>query len=486
MLQRLETNNSTNSSFIRKARSIRMNNADQMILCSITQTLFDIYKAYWSREVKGKYTAGVEDEQASHDSLRGTLKFCRDFEIIPDTLTAKQAFLIWYTLCHYNDDEGVLDLSVMNESTMSKKLPFDKGIFWKLSHFSVFLFKSAIIANEDRMEAKADQTKQLLYFLRRLERSRGFNQIQKLTNRPMNSVTTLLPDHELLADIFGEATESDLTLLPTFLENERAVSAILSQNLSEREKSTILRERLRGDQEAKKRLELDEEAENFLEQTYDDIKRVFEIYSSMGDPLNTQKLKSAKALRMIKDCKLLKAKYSKPYEISEEQLLKYRGQINYISSVQLDLIFTNLTSNPHIGVYDTKEDPMNLSVYGSSNQKSMYGGKSFHQASMNQTVSRYNTSMFEQSMSKENHTYQNCKGKMDFEHFLKFLQDVASKIFVRLDKSKGFTYLVADFIIPLLSKHQESESRCIQNNQILDLVTKLEDEQMVEFLTILH
>jgi|JI9StandDraft_1071089.scaffolds.fasta_scaffold227733_1 hypothetical protein len=57
----------------------------------------------------------------------------------------------------------------------------------------------------------------------------------------MNSFTTLLPNSEVLMEIFGASSiESDMTLLPTFLENERAVSAILSENFSDREKSTIM------------------------------------------------------------------------------------------------------------------------------------------------------------------------------------------------------------------------------------------------------
>jgi len=50
----------------------------------------------------------------------------------------------------------------------------------------------------------------------------------------MNSFTTLLPNSEVLMEIFGASSiESDMTLLPTFLENERAVSAILSENFSD-------------------------------------------------------------------------------------------------------------------------------------------------------------------------------------------------------------------------------------------------------------
>ena len=50
---------------------------------------------------------------------------------------------------------------------------------------------------------------------------------------------------------------------------------------------------MRGDHDAKKRLVIDDEAENFLDQVLEELKRVFEIYCSMGDPLNTTKLKSS-------------------------------------------------------------------------------------------------------------------------------------------------------------------------------------------------
>jgi len=42
-------------------RAVKVGNEDQMIITSIVGTLFDIYKAYWPWEVKGKYD-GTEDE----------------------------------------------------------------------------------------------------------------------------------------------------------------------------------------------------------------------------------------------------------------------------------------------------------------------------------------------------------------------------------------------------------------------------------------
>ena len=84
--------------------------------------LFDIYKSYWSWEVKGKYLQGEEDEKAAHDSLASLMKFLWDFEVVPDTLTAKQGFLIWYVLTQYNDDSINLDQSVMEDSVHQSKM----------------------------------------------------------------------------------------------------------------------------------------------------------------------------------------------------------------------------------------------------------------------------------------------------------------------------------------------------------------------------
>jgi hypothetical protein len=38
----------------------------------------------------------------------------------------------------------------------------------------------------------------------------------------------------------------------------------------------------------------------------DDLKKVFETYCSLGEPMNTKKLKSSKLMRMLKDAFLIK------------------------------------------------------------------------------------------------------------------------------------------------------------------------------------
>ena len=77
-------------------------------------------------------------------------------------------------------------------------------------------------------------------------------------------------------------------------------------------------------------------------------------------------------------------------------------------------------------------------------------------------------------------------GKLDFEHFIKFMEQIAEKIFPAIPLSRAFCYLIGDFIVPILKDKRLPENRCVQNNKILELVTKLENEEMVQFLTVLH
>lgn len=53
-------------------------------------------------------------------------------------------------------------------------------------------------------------------------------------------------------------------------------------------------------------LQLHEDAENFILSQDDELKKMFEIYCSFGEPMNTKYLKSSKLLKLLKDCGLIK------------------------------------------------------------------------------------------------------------------------------------------------------------------------------------
>jgi len=49
-----------------------------------------------------------------------------------------------------------------------------------------------------------------------------------------------------------------------------------------------------------------EESDQFLLNIEDEMKKIFEIYCSFGEPMNTKYLKSSKLYKMFKECGLIK------------------------------------------------------------------------------------------------------------------------------------------------------------------------------------
>ena len=138
----------------------------------------------------------------------------------------------------------------------------------------------------------------------------------------------------------------------------------------------------------------------------------------------------------------------------------------------MDLIFTNLTSSPKTGTYDSKDDTL-------SSQSMMF------KSELGRTqMSMMTSTMMKSTLGGGQENQSHSKAFMDFEHFIKFMEQIAEKVFPSLPISQAFVYLLADFILPLLQ--ELSETRCVQNKQILDLIGKLESEDLIEFLTVLH
>lgn len=49
-----------------------------------------------------------------------------------------------------------------------------------------------------------------------------------------------------------------------------------------------------------------EDVEVFMQNADEELKKLFEIYCSFGEPMNTKYLKSSKLAKMMRDCGLIK------------------------------------------------------------------------------------------------------------------------------------------------------------------------------------
>ena len=76
-------------------------------------------------------------------------------------------------------------------------------------------------------------------------------------------------------------------------------------------------------------LGMNEETERYLAETDDELKKIFEVYCSFGEPTNTTKLKSSKLLKLLKDCNIIKG-HRKRHTLNGGK---------QIESTDMDLIF---------------------------------------------------------------------------------------------------------------------------------------------------
>lgn len=133
--------------------------------------------------------------------------------------------------------------------------------------------------------------------MRKLENQDGFKKFMIKLNRTYNDSLTFLPSKELLYQIFKAEGNDDFMINNpedlSYVTKEAMVSRIVDKHL------------YNNFFETKTEATFDNEHEQYLLNIEDELKKLFEIYCSFGEPLNTKYLKSNKLYKMFKECRLL-------------------------------------------------------------------------------------------------------------------------------------------------------------------------------------
>ena len=170
-----------------------------------------------------------------------------------------------------------------------------------------------------------------------------------------------------------------------------------------------------------------------LEKYMEALQRIFQIYCSYGEPMNTTKLKSSKLIKMLKDCGVL--------DLNESV-----SGTSAITKVEVDLLFSKLTgshANP------------------SKNMKSGFAPKSH--------------------LSQQN---ANVVGRMDFNQFLKALEVLAEKLYPGLGIDEAYMNLIENCILQL--DNEGNSQRGLNSQYVNILMEMLKDDDMIEALGIVH
>ena len=108
-----------------------------------------------------------------------------------------------------------------------------------------------------------------------MELSRGFLNIEKLTNKPHTSKVSLIPSNVIMKKI-SDKTE--------FLEESKTQKTRFNSLMAE---------------------EVPNEVYELINQTHAPIEQIYIKYCQFGEPLNSVNLKSAKFIKLLLDCGLI-------------------------------------------------------------------------------------------------------------------------------------------------------------------------------------
>lgn len=166
------------------------------------------------------------------------------------------------------------------------------------------------------------EAEMLCLLLERLELSKGFNNLEKKTNKPHTSKITLLPGRNVIkhlsqakAGVLGPESQDAVSSvthpvmqkppapLPpktrpsTSMPSQSIRAATIAQQ--NETKGMII---LTGNEKRLQKLQ------PIIESCGDRLHRIFTFYCQFGEPLNTDKLRSTKFIKLLKDASLLEPK----------------------------------------------------------------------------------------------------------------------------------------------------------------------------------
>ena len=194
----------------------------------------------------------------------------------------------------------------------------------------------------------------------------------------------------------------------------------------------------------------------------DQVRSVFEKYCAFGEPLNTTRLKSAKFLKMLRDCRLVA-----PTAV----LSPSTGATVQLKAVDADLIYAKVT-----GIKLPTDPSQSVSGLGQSVMISTYSlapsGPSVSGPSLDFGKKRPTTSA-------------NAVGKMmDFEQFLAALVLVAQKLMPDLESDQSVAKVIEECLLPLDSTL--ATERTVSNDTLVTLMNLLKEKEMTRYLSVVH
>lgn len=323
------------------------------LIRNVGQVLYQTYSAYFPWEIANSTIySGLGDR-----SEKAYKEFLKDFDICPSILTKTMSFQLWNSVIELPNEtyKEVADI-ICSKKAKGKHLTFSKFIDLLVKISYLYARETQEMPGTYELPAEI-----FVMLLEKLELSTGFLNLEKKTNKPHTSRTSLLPSKEVL-NLIRNAKDGDVEEVIYYIreknarmlhkmEQKRQMSARepvphnfpqtmivnpmdKSQNpgRSSTQQSYFEPQSQYDPEPVLEQPENVEESEGEIDendQFNQDLVNVFEMYCSLSDPLNTQFLSLNKFMRMMQDAIQMCGDTQRFYLSNPDIELIFAKAINY-------------------------------------------------------------------------------------------------------------------------------------------------------------
>jgi len=398
---------------------VELNENAIALLKSIEDTLYEVYVTYLPWE----QITSDSKETVVNRSVKALFRFLNEFEICPTILNKTVSFNVIMSVIENENEPPTAGIPSASHTGGGTIVTFAK--------FLHLILKLAYFAYDAAVEGTASTVnystaERLCFLLERMELSDGFANLEKKTNRPRTSKTSLLPPDQLVMKVMQEHEDREEVVKESTGEGN-----IGSDDAEVLEKYGL------------------------------QLQSLFQKYCSYGDPLNTSKLKSSRFMKILRDCGLVSR-----YNNIEKQRLR---------PVDVDLIYTKVTGiKLPLDTFQSSTTSMSM-IMSAINASKVIESPS-NAPERGPQILDFNKKRVTSSAPSAH--------SMDFDQFLSALKLIAQKLMPDKDQDQALSKLIEDCILPLYN--EKPNERVVTNETLLGLMELLKNKEMAEFMEVVH
>ena len=505
-------NATVNNCTIKTIETIVTTEIDNVVvemLNSIYNTFKTLYMFYFQNElnIKNDY------DKLQQQSLKDAITFCKDFEILPLLLNESQFvtyfnFVLKYdsenpsaikelfnkedekrkNTCTHTQTKTNTNVNVTSCSNCSK----EKGKCYQLSMFILMFYHFALIVYYKQIQLnfqtkKANDVDIVLFFLERLENSKGWSCFTLKRNRTNTSNTlSFIPTNKTISKLKQKLNTYEInnetnTKGNTVYDKNTKLTTIANTNVLKQYNSKHKKYNLNT------LLNVDSEIIAIINEHINGLSELFHIYSRISDKTTFNRMALSSYVKFLKDADIVFAipdSMRKVYNELGNSIMKKTFNVSQIkqynpkekSSISLNKI--TLTDDEKLY---TKNISMIVNSSSSSKEdkisesdanvifNSLTGYKNFNN----------NNKYLSFDKKKEIQNKQNIPSKMDFYLFIKSFELLAVKLYPNQTLNDAFMQLFNLKILPMLPTKTLS---LLNNTEIQQAIEKVNTPKIKEFI----